>query len=82
MSTLLELEKHLGECEYQELPSGILIAKHQIVLPESKVFVPESGLLLSECTISIANSLSMHSTPKNVFASTISRFENQTMKGR
>lgn len=28
MSTLLEM--HLGEREYQKLPSGILIAKHQI----------------------------------------------------
>lgn len=37
MSTLLEM--HLGEREYQKLPSGILIAKHQIVLPESELFV-------------------------------------------
>lgn len=80
MSTLLE--KHLGECEYQELPSGILIAKHQIVLPESKVFVSRSGLLLSECTSSVDINMPMHSTPKNVFASTNSRFELNTMKGR
>lgn len=39
------LEKHLGECEYQELPSGILIAMHQIVLTESKIFVLGSGPL-------------------------------------
>ena len=76
------LEMHLGVREYQKLPSGILIAKHQIVLPESELFVPRSGLLLSECTSSITNSMSMHSTPKSVFASTNSIFENYAMKGR
>lgn len=76
------LEKHLGGCEYQELPSGILIEKHQIVLPESKIFVPESGPFLSECTRSLANSMPMHNAPKGVFASTNSGFENYPMKGR
>ena len=57
MSTLIEM--HLGEREYQKLPSGILIAKHQIMLPESELFVPRSGLLLPESTSSIANSMSI-----------------------
>lgn len=75
-------EKHFGEREYQELPSGILVVKHQIVLPESKIFVPRSGPLLSECTSSLTNTIPMHNPPKNVFASTNSRFENYSMKGR
>lgn len=76
------LEKHLGGCEYQELSSGILTAKHQIVLPESKIFVPESGSFLSECTRSLANSMPMYNDPKSVFASTNSGFENYPTKGR
>ena len=44
-------EKESSEYTYQELPSGIVVAKQQIMIPKSKIFVPNETILSSANTL-------------------------------
>lgn len=82
MSVLFE--KKSGEYMYQELPSGIVIAKHQIALPESNFMVSTKNILSSENTfITCAKDNGFIETPEIVIANSTFELRKYNMvKGR
>lgn len=77
-------EKESSEYTYQELPSGIVVAKQQIMIPKSKILVPNETILSSANTlITSVKDNSFINTPVIVTADSAFNLGKYTMvKGR
>ena len=77
-------EKESSEYTYQELPSGIVVAKQQMMMPKSKILVPNVTILSSANTlITCVKDNSFINTPVIVTADSVIDLGKYTMvKGR
>lgn len=77
-------EKEPSEYTYQELPSGIVVATQQIMIPKSKILVPNETMLSSANTlITCVKNNSFINTPMIVTSDSAFNLGKYTMvKGR
>ena len=77
-------EKESSEYTYQELPSGIVVAKQQMMMPKSKILVPNETILsLANTLITCVKDNSFINTPVIVTADSVIDLGKYTMvKGR
>jgi hypothetical protein len=70
------LENKSNGCTYQELPSGIVIEKHQILFLESDILIPNQNNFSHECVANnVKSEHGLVTTPKILISNSPSVFK-------